>query len=137
MYNNFKAHIAAAIAALFSLDAMSADIPPPANMPSGSGAGASRNERLQSQQESRKEMLDHWEKMSPKEREQFRKKIKDHWKNMTPEEQEASRQEMRKHFKNMSPEERLQLQRDMGKTSDLLPPIERLPGGTSVPKASR
>ena len=137
MYNNTKALIAAAIAVLFSLDAMSADIPPPANIPSVAGTGASQDERLQSQQQSRKDMLDHWENMSPKEREQVRKKMKDHWKNMTPEEQEASRQEMRDHFKNMTPEERKQFDRDMGKTSDISP-VDGHSGDTNDPaKASK
>jgi hypothetical protein len=73
-------------------------------------------------------MRDHWEKMSPEEREQVRNKMKDHWNNMSPEEREARRMEMREHFKNMSPEEREQFKRDMGK-QDGMPADGDQPGG--------
>jgi hypothetical protein len=74
-------------------------------------------------------MRDHWEKMSPEEREQVRKKMKDHWNNMSPEEREARRKEMREHFNNMSPEEREQFKRDMGKR-DGMPADGDQPGST-------
>jgi hypothetical protein len=100
--------IAAGIAALITLNAMAADTSP-ANTPPAAAPGA-RN-----QQEIRQEMREHWEKMSPEEREQVRNKMKEHWNNMSPEEREARRKEMREHFNNMSPEEREQFKRDMGK----------------------
>jgi hypothetical protein len=113
--------IAAGGAILFSLNAMAADTSP-ANTPPGAGA---RN-----QQDIRKEMRDHWEKMSPEEREQVRNKMKDHWNNMTPEEREARRKEMREHFKNMSPEEREQFKRDMGKQGGMPADGDQPGGGT-------
>jgi len=131
VYNISKAIIASAITALFGLSTMAAEIATSANTTSGTGAGASQEERLRNQQETRKEMLDYWKTMPPKEREQVRNKMKDHWKNLTPEEQEARRNEMREHFKNMSPEERRQFQRDMGKMDDLLPPVDDLPDGSN------
>jgi Protein of unknown function (DUF3106) len=131
VYNISKALIAAAISTLFSMKAMAAEIATPANSPSGAGPGTSQEERLRNQQETRKEMLDYWKTMSPKEREQVRNKMKEHWKNLTPEEQEARRNEMREHFKNMSPQERRQFQHDMGKTDDMLPPVDDLPGGSN------
>jgi hypothetical protein len=108
MYNISKALSAAAIAAFFGLNAVAADTSP-ANASPAAAPGA-RN-----QQDIRQEMRDHWEKMSPEEREQVRNKMKDHWNNMTPQEREARRQEMREHFKYMSPQERKQFERDFGK----------------------
>ena len=107
--------IASGIATLFCLNAMAADTSPP-NSPPGAGA---RN-----QQDIRQEMREHWEKMSPEERDQVRKKMKDHWNNMSPEEREARRKEMREHFNNMSPEEREQFKRDMGKQDGRPSPYE-------------
>jgi hypothetical protein len=129
--------LAAAIAVFFSMNAMAADIALPASMPPSAGPGTTTKERLMNQQETRQEMLDHWEKMSPKEREQVRNKLKDHWKDMTPQERDARRREMREHFKNMSPEERRQFQRDMGKMDDMILPVDDLrddnTGGTASP----
>jgi Protein of unknown function (DUF3106) len=119
---------AAAIAVFFSMNAMAAAIASPADTPSSAGPDATPVKRLRIQQETRKEMLDHWNKMSPKEREQVRNKMKDHSKNMSPEEREARRKEMREHFKNMSPEERRQFQRDMGKTHSMFQPADDLHG---------
>ena len=113
--------IASGIATLFCLNAMAADTSPPSTPP-GSGA---RN-----QQDIRQEMREHWEKMSPEEREQVRKKMKDHWNNMSPEEREARRKEMREHFNNMSPEEREQFKRDMGKQGGMPADGDQPGGGT-------
>ena len=110
---------------MFSLNAMAAGTSP-ANTPPAAGPGAQQRKPRQERsdgtghdagtaQERRKEMREHWEKMSPEEREQVRNKMKEHWKNMSPEQREARRKEMRDHFKNMSPEERKQFNRDMGK----------------------
>ena len=115
--------IAAGIATLFCLNAMAADTSP-ANTPPAAAPGA-RN-----QQDIRQEMREHWEKMSPEEREQVRNKMKDHWNNMTPEEREARRKEMREHFKNMSPEEREQFKRDMGKQGGMPADGDQPGGGT-------
>jgi hypothetical protein len=106
---------AAAIAVFFALNAMAAKDASPTGDSPAAGPDAKSAERNRIQEETRKEMLDHWKKMSPKEREQVRNKMKDHSLNMSPEEREARRKEMREHFKNMSPEERRQFQRDMGK----------------------
>jgi len=113
--------IAAGIATLFYLNATAADTSPPGTPPS---PGA-RN-----QQDIRQEMREHWEKMSPEERDQVRKKMKDHWNNMSPEEREARRKEMREHFNNMSPEEREQFKRDMGKQGGMPADGDQPGGGT-------
>ena len=102
---------------LFSLNATATGtVPAPDTVP------ATGSDTI-NQQGMRNEMREHWEKMSPKEREQVRNKLKDHWKDMSPEEREASRKEMREHFKNMSPEERKQFNRDLGK-QDGAPPAD-------------
>jgi Protein of unknown function (DUF3106) len=74
-------------------------------------------------------MREHWEKMSPEERDQIRNRMKEHWKNMPPEEREERRKEMREHFKNMSPEERQQFRRDMGNRDGMPPPFDDYRGG--------
>jgi hypothetical protein len=107
--------ITAGSAILLGLNAMAADASP-ADTPAAPGA---RN-----QQDIRQEMREHWEKMSPEEREQVRNKMKEHWNNMSPEEREARRKEMREHFKNMSPEERQQFKRDLGKQDGVPAPHE-------------
>jgi len=104
-----KALITAGFAALFALSAIAAELSAPAGAdqpPANQGGAPLINPR--------KQMREHWERMSPEEREQVRKKMKDHWDSMTPEQREASRKQMREHFKNMSPEERRQFKRDMG-----------------------
>jgi hypothetical protein len=129
--------VAAAIAAIFSMNAMAAEIASPADTPSAAGPDATPVKRHRSQQETRKEMLDHWNKMSPKEREQVRNKMKDHSKNMSSEQSEARRKELREHFKNMSPEERRQFQRDMDKTNSMFPPADDLHGSKTDSAANR
>jgi hypothetical protein len=114
------------IAMMFSLNAVAAGIASTSDNPASDVSDA-RN-----QQDMRKEMRDHWENMSPKEREQVRNKMKDHWKNMSPQEREASRKEMREHFKNMSPEERKQFNNDMGKLEGASPPDGDYPGDGTV-----
>ena len=132
--------IAAGIVSLFSLNAMAADITPPADTRPAAVPGAKPEARGRNQQEwdsmtpaqreaRRKEMREHWEKMSPEEREQVRNKLKEHWKNMSPEQREARRKEMREHFKNMSPEEREQFKRDMGKQDGMPQTDADQPGG--------
>lgn len=122
--------VATVIAAFFSLNALAAENASPANDVPAAGPSAKPEERNRNQQDIRQEMRDHWENMSPEEREQVRNKMKNHWKNMTLKEREARRKEMREHFKNMSPEERQQLKRDMGK--DGTPPSDGdFPGGNT------
>lgn len=104
-----KASIAAGFAMLFSLNAIAAGTVSPPDTPPTARTGT------KNQPDTRKEMHEYWEKMSPEEREQVRNKMKDHWNNMSPQEREARRQEMRDNFKNMSPEERKQFDRDFGK----------------------
>jgi hypothetical protein len=88
--------ITAGSAILLGLNAMAADASP-ADTPAAPGA---RN-----QQDIRQEMREHWEKMSPEEREQVRNKMKEHW-------------------NNMSPEERQQFKRDLGKQDGVPAPHE-------------
>jgi hypothetical protein len=121
--------IAAGIAILFSLNAMAADTSP-ANTSPAAVPGA------RSQQDIRQEMRDHWEKMSPGEREQVRTKMKEHWNNMSPEEREARRKEMREHFNNMSPEEREQFKRDMGKRGVRPRSLDDLPSDNTASPAN-
>lgn len=111
---------------LFSLNATAADIASPPDNPPTAGPGT------KNPQDIRKEMREHWENMSPKEREQVRNKMKDRWKNMSPQEREARRKEMREHFKNMSPEERKQFNSAMGKQDDLPPPDGDYPGDSTI-----
>lgn len=123
--------VAAAIAVFFSLNAMAAGIASTANDTPAAGPSAKPEERYRNQQDIRQEMRDHWENMSPEEREQVRNKMKDHWKNMSPEEREARRKEMREHFKNMTPEEREQFDRDLGKQNGMPPPDGDYLGGNT------
>jgi Protein of unknown function (DUF3106) len=136
VYNISKAVFTAAIAAFFSLNAMAAEIASPSNTPSATGPDTKLVERQKNQQDIRQEMLDHWENMSPEEREQVRNKMKDHWKSMSPKEREARRKEMREHFKNMSPKERKQFNRDLGKLDSMPPPDGDYPGDNTDGTAS-
>ncbi|HTN94568.1 MAG TPA: DUF3106 domain-containing protein [Gallionella sp.] len=126
MHNILATYVAAGFAMLFSLNANAAGAVPAQDT---SVTAATRSENPQ---DVRKEMRDHWEQMSPEEREQVRKKMKDHWNSMSQQEREASRQEMRDHFKNMTPEERKQFDRDMGKQDGRPPPDGDYPGDSTV-----
>lgn len=134
MFNIPKVLITGGFAVLSSLSAVAADMSVQADTPAATGRGVSAEQKSGIQGDTRrinrrKQMREHWERMSPKEREEVRKKMKDHWNSMSPEEREASRKEMREHFKNMSPEERQQFKSDMDKRDVTPAGDDDYPGG--------
>jgi hypothetical protein len=139
MYNISKALIAAGVATLFSLNAMAADITPPADTTPAVGPGANGEHKLSYQEriermrsmtpeqraKERELMRQEMRSMSPEERRRNQQEISRGWDNMTPEQRTERRKEMREHWEKMPPEEREQVRNKMKDHWKNMSPEER------------